>query len=138
MSRTPFMDWDEALLKRKLQVPRVRREGDNNVQHTFQDDVHIGIVATTRATATHSNPCIRVQIWTKNAGRRARWEKGATIPGPYPQGVILVNRDGDRGSTRYLEFSWAIDDLESFHRWLSRVEQCVDFFLTARAARRIP
>jgi antitoxin component of MazEF toxin-antitoxin module len=138
MTRTQFMDWTEALLIRKLNVPSVRREGDNNVQNAFHDDVHIGIVATTRATATHSGPCIRVHIWTYDAARGARWEKGATLAGPCPQGVVLASRGGDRGNIRYLEFSWANDDLEAFQRWLTRVEKCVDFFVAARTAHRVP
>lgn len=137
MDRTQFMNWAEATLATRLGVSSVHREGDNNVQHLFEDDVHIGIVATTQPAKPWPSPCIRVHIWTHEPRRVKLWETGWRTRGTYPEGVKLEFRIGDHGNRRYLEFSWRNSDLNGFQRWLRRVEQCVEFFVAARAAHRI-
>jgi hypothetical protein len=54
MNRTEFMAWAEKMLAERLYVRSVHREGDNNVQNSFREDVHIGIVASGLTTPSES------------------------------------------------------------------------------------
>lgn len=135
MNRTEFMNWAENMLAERLCVRKVHREGDNNVQNFFSEDVHIGIVATVEPTVPYpSSPCIRVQIWTHEARRIRLWKSGWKPRGACPSGTKLEFRIGDYGNRHYLEFSWKNHDLQKFQLWTRRVMQCVDFFVAARDA----
>lgn len=114
MTRTEFMDHFERYLANALQRDSVRRETDNNVQATFWDDVHIGVVTR------ESNPAeVRCHIWTQDGARRARWKANPTISVPTPPGSTLKFRDGPKGPGQSL--TWSLTGPTTACRTMSRL-----------------
>ena len=141
MNRDAFIGWALALLQGQTGLQDVRREGNNNTQAVFFEDVHIGIVATSRAGYGDPGPRVRVHIWSEDPHRRVVWQQGgvAALQPPYPPGCQLVFRLGPVNPARfYLEFGWDNDDLDDFTPWLSRVEACVHYFVAARDNAIVP
>lgn len=134
MNRTLFMNWAESFLARALGVPRVNRDDDNNVRTVLATNLTIGIVARNNVPAE-----VRVHIWTTEPARRARWNAGASIPGPFPPGATLRLRSGARAQNLdLLEFAWPNPDTQNFQPFVPLVEACVGFFLDAHRRGLIP
>lgn len=103
--------------------------------------MHIGIVATSRGGYGDLGPRVRVHVWSEDPGRRVVWQQGgvSALPTPYPPGTQLVFRPGPVNPSRYyLEFGWDNNNLNDFGRWLSRVTECVEYFVDARNGALIP
>jgi hypothetical protein len=141
MNREAFMGSALALLRSQGGLQDVRREGNNNAQAIFFADVHIGVVATSRAGFGDPGPRVRVHIWSEDLNRRVVWQQCGVeaMPPPYPPGCDLAFRLGPKNPKRfYLEFGWDNDDPDDFTRWLPRIDACVRYFVTARGRGIIP
>tara|TARA_R110002096_G_scaffold433887_1_gene653669 strand:- start:6821 stop:7219 length:399 start_codon:yes stop_codon:yes gene_type:complete len=126
MTRTEFMDHFERYLANALQRDSVTRQGDNNVQATFFDDVHIGVVTKEKGDAE-----VRCHIWTQDDSRRARWRAVRTISATPPPGLTLEFRDGPRETTSYLEYNkWPNSTEKVYASFVNPVEQAIDYFVT--------
>lgn len=141
MNRGAFIERALTLLQGQPDLQNVRREGNNNTQAVLFADIHIGIVATSRAGYGDPGPRVRVHIWSEDPHRRVVWQQGgvAGLPPIYPPGCDLVFRLGPVNPARfYLEFGWDNDNLDDFTHWWSRVEACVRYFVEARNSAAIP